>query len=198
MNTFNSCRQCDRSSRNQAVISVQDAIIEEISIDNRSSHVTISYGVMGDFSMIHIELITLIVNQSTIIRDQFGQNLSVRDLRVGMTVDAEFSSVMTRSYPPQSNAFRITVVYDNNFSIIREDRVMDIDTRNNLLYTGSARDVSSQMRFVITDSTIILDRRGNRIRLRDLRPGQNVRVEHATFQTPSIPPQTTAFRVWVI
>ena len=50
----------------------------------------------------------------------------------------------------------------------------------------------------MTDSTIILDRRGNRIQLENLRPGQMVRIEHATFQTASIPPQTTAFRVQVL
>lgn len=55
-----------------------------------------------------------------------------------------------------------------------------------------------QMRFIVSDSTVMLDRRGNRINLRNLRPGMKVRVEHADFQTASIPPQTTAFRVQVL
>lgn len=185
-------------SRNDNSIRVQDAFIEEIFTANRTCYVTISYGVMGDFSMIHMELVTLIVSQDTIIRDQFGQNLPMRSLREGMVIDAEFSSAMTMSIPPQARAFIIIVKNNTGSSIIRVDRVLDVDTSNNFLYTGSANDLLSQMRFVITNSTSIWDRRGNRIRLRDLRPGQNVRVEHANFQTASIPPQSTAFSVWVI
>jgi len=105
---------------------------------------------------------------------------------------------MTRSIPPQSNAFRITVVGENEPSNVTVGRVLSTDINNNFLYTGRANSISSIMRFVITDATRILDRRGNRISLRNLRPGQTVRVEHATFQTASIPPQTTAFNVQII
>ncbi|HAQ40379.1 MAG TPA: hypothetical protein DCM73_05805 [Clostridiales bacterium] len=75
---------------------------------------------------------------------------------------------------------------------------MAVDTDNSFLYTGNPNDIFSQMRFVITDATTIRDRRGRRIRLSDLRPGEFVRVEHAIFQTLSIPPQTTAFNVQVL
>lgn len=184
--------------RRNNVISVQDAIIEEVVIDNRTGFVTISYGVMGERCMVHIELVTLIVGQDTVIRNQFGQNMSLRDLREGMVIDAEFSSAMTRSIPPQSRAYRITVINQKNSTSITEDRVLSVDTNNGFLYTGNANDMLSQMRFVVNNETRIMDRRGNRIRLRDLRPGQLVRVEHANFQTMSIPPQTTAFSIQVL
>ncbi len=189
---------CNRTSRNDSVISVQDALIEEISIYNRTCYVTISYGVLGDFSMIHMQLVTLVVSQDTIIRNQSGQNLSARDLREGMVIDAEFSSAMTMSIPPQARAFRIIVKRNEGSSVVTVGRVLSIDTRNNFLYTGSPNNISSLMRFVITNSTTIWSRRGRQIRLSDIRLGQTVRVEHATFQTPSIPPQTTAFNVWII
>ncbi|MGB4440515.1 MAG: hypothetical protein WBJ13_15125 [Sedimentibacter sp.] len=54
------------------------------------------------------------------------------------------------------------------------------------------------MRFVVTDATVIRDRRGRQIRLSNLRPGEFVRVEHANFQTMSLPPQTTAFNIQVL
>ena len=171
---------------------------KKFSIYNRTSYVTISYGVMGDFSMIHMQLLVLIVSQDTIIRNQFGQNMPARDLREGMVIDAEFSSAMTMSIPPQARAFRITVKRNERSSVVSKGRVLNIDTRNNFLYTGFANDISSLRRFVITNSTTIWNRRGKQIRLRDLRLGQMVRVEHATFQTPSIPPQSTAFTVRVI
>lgn len=189
---------CNSRSRNIDVVRIQDALIEEIFRINRTYYVTISYGVMSNFSMIFIELVTLIISEDTIIRDHFGQNLTIRDLREGMIIDADISSAMTLSIPPQARAFRITVKSNGDSPIVRVDRVLDVDTRNNFLLTGSANDLSSQMRFVITNSTSIWDRRGNRIRFRDIRPGQTVRIEHANFQTASIPPQTTAFNIWVI
>ena len=179
------------------VIRAENAFIENISADNRTGYVTISYGVMGEFCIIHMEMVTLVVNRDTIIRDQFGQNLSFSDLREGMIVDAEFSAAMTRSIPPQARAYRITVINQNN-SQITEGRVLSVDTRNNFFLTGNPNDIYSQMRFVVSDSTVIRDRRGRQIRLRDLRPGELVRVEHANFQTMSIPPQTTAFNVQVL
>lgn len=202
VDTFESSNQCNRCNSGPSPndrIRANDAIIEEISINNsRVGNVTIAYGVMGDFHMIHINLVVLRVSEDTVIRDKFGRNIALRNLRKGMIVDAEFSSIMTRSNPPQSNAFRITVVGENEPFNVTVGRVLNIDTRNNFLDTGTANNITSIIRFVITDATRIMDRRGNRISLRNLRPGQTVRVEHATFQTLSIPPQTTAFRVQVI
>ncbi len=187
----------DSLTINRGTIRVQDALIEEISIDRGMGRVTISYEELGDFNIIHMNVVTLIVGRQTVIRDQYGQSLSLRDLREGMTIDAVFSTAMTRSIPPQSQAFRITVK-DGMDSSVTVGQVLRVDLSNRFLYTGRAHDPLRQMRFVITRSTLILDRRGNRISLRNIQPGQTVRVEHATFQTASIPPQTTAFRVQVL
>jgi hypothetical protein len=186
------------NGRNNDTIRTRNSVIEEIRIDRNTGFVTISYGVMGDFNIVHMELVTLVVSNHTIIRDSSGRNMRLSDLREGMVVDAEFSSAMTFSVPPQARAYRIIVVNRNSGSNITVGRVLSIDYRNGFLYTGSANDRSSLMRFVITNSTAILDRRGNSISLRNIRQGQKVRVEHATFQTPSIPPQTTAFVVQLI
>ncbi|MHB8127615.1 MAG: hypothetical protein ACYDEX_01265 [Mobilitalea sp.] len=198
MEDFSVSGQSNQCPCNNNIIRTQDSIIEEIRIDRNTGFVTISYGVMGDFNMIHMELVTLIVSRDTIIQDRAGRNIRLSDLSEGMTVDAEFSAAMTFSIPPQSRAYRIKVVDRNATSNITVGRVLTVDLRNGFLYTGNANDNSSQMRFVITNSTSILDRNGNRILLRDVRTGQRVRVEHATFQTPSIPPQTTAFVVQII
>ena len=185
-------------NRNDDVIRTQNSIIEEIRVDRNTGYVTISYGVMREHNVTHMELVTLIVSRDTIIQDRAGRSIPLSDLRVGMTVDATFSAAMTFSIPPQARAYRIKVVNRNAVSNTTVERVLYVDLRNNFLYTGNANDPSSQMRFVITNSTLILDRNGRRIPLRDIRMGQRVRVEHATFQTPSIPPQTTAYVVQVI
>ena len=198
MEDFSVSGQSNQCPCNDGIIRTRDSVIEEIRTDRNTGFVTISYGVMGDFNMTHMMLVTLIVSRDTIIQDRAGRNMLLSDLREGMIVDAEFSSAMTFSIPPQSRAYRIRAVNRNATSNVTIGRVLDVDLRNGFLYTGDANDISSQMRFVITNATSILDRNGKRIPLRDIRKGQRVRVEHATFQTPSIPPQTTAFVVQII
>lgn len=198
MEDFLISNQRNRCPCNDDMIRTRDSVIEEIFINRNTGYVTISYGVMGDFNMINMELVTLIVGDNTEIRDRTGFPMRLSDLREGMVVDAEFSSAMTFSIPPQARAYRITVINRNTESNITEGIAIITDINNGFLYTGNANDLLSQMRFVITDSTVILDRNGNPIQLRNIRPGQRVRVEHATFQTASIPPQTTAFVVQII
>lgn len=179
------------------VIRAENAVIENISMDNRTGFVTISYRETNDYCM-NEQVVILAVDRETVIRDAFGQPMSLRDLRQGMVVDAEFSAAMTRSIPPQSRAFRITVIDNIEETHVTEGMVLDVDLNNRFLYTGNPNDIYSQIRFVITDSTVIRDRRGRQIRLRDLRTGDFVRVVHVIFMTMSIPPQTTAFEVQVL
>lgn len=181
------------------IMRVDNALVEEVVIDGRrGGYILISYGVEGQNDMIFIELLRLNIGPNTIITDQFGESLSLRNIREGMWIDAEFSSAMTRSIPPQSTAFRIIVQLDDDSVSITTDRVAMVDVNNNFLYTGNPNDMNDQMKFVISNATLILDRNGNPIRLTSLRPGQMVRIEHANFQTLSIPPQTTAFRVQLL
>lgn len=177
---------------------VRDALIEEIVQDRNAGYVTISYGEIGDFNMIHVKVVQLLVGQGAVIQNQFGQKMLLRDLREGMSVDAEFSSAMTASEPPQARAFRIVVLKDKYSSHIMIDRVVMVDVPNSYFITGKANDINSQMRFNVTPATIILDRRGNRIYLGSIRAGQMVKVVYANYMTFSIPPQTTAYSVQIL
>lgn len=184
--------------RRRDVIRAENAFIENINWDGRTAYVTISYGVMERNMTMNMQLVTLIVGRDTIIRDMAGRLMSFRNLREGMIIDAVFSSAMTRSIPPQSRAFSITVVGESNQSSFSEGRVMEVDPEFGFFVTGNPFDILSQTRFNVSDSTIIRDRRGRRIDLWELTPGDFVRIEHANFQTMSIPPQTTAFEVQVL
>lgn len=183
---------------NRNVIRAEAAIIEEVRINGNMGYVTISYGIPDRFNTINMELVTLVVNQNTIIQDNRRRNLRLRDLRMGMVVDAVFSAAMTFSIPPQARAYRITVIEENRNRETTTGMVMQVDLRNRFLYTGSPRNIVDLKRFVITDDTEIFNRNGNSISLRNLRPGQRVRVEHANWQTRSIPPQTVAYLVRVL
>ncbi len=187
----------NQSNQRGNVVRVRDAFIEDITRDRNSAQVTISYGEMGDFNVLHMMVVVLIVGPTTVILNESGREIPLRDLRVGMTIDAQFSRAMTASQPPQARAYRITVVNHMDYEV-KTDRIVLVDDRNNYFITGNPSDVNSQIRFNVFDETVILDRRGNRVCLCNLRPGLMVRVEHATYMTFSIPPQTTAFKVQVL
>ena len=176
---------------------VENAFVEEVSTtNNNNGFILISYAVPRPNRPTSIELIRLNISRNTSVLNSRGLPMCLCDIKKGMWIDALFSPIMTRSIPPQSNAFLI-VVRRNVLPTtnVTTDRVAMVDSNNRFLYTGNPNNINSQMRFVITNNTVILDRNGNPIALRFLRPGQMVRVTHANFQTASIPPQTTAFLV---
>ena len=73
-----------------------------------------------------------------------------------------------------------------------------IDIDNGFLLTGNPYDINDQMNFNISDKTVFLNQNGENIPFENIHPGQLVRVEHAIYQTLSIPPQSPAYRVQVI
>lgn len=110
MDDFPISSQSNECPCNNDVIRTRNSVIEELRSDRNTGFATISYGVMGDFNIVHMELVTLVVSNSTRIHDRNGRNMRFSDLREGMVVDTEFSSAMTFSIPPQARAYRITVV----------------------------------------------------------------------------------------
>ncbi len=197
---YNYCYRADSDEvyEDNNVLTILDAIIERIYTDGNTRYVLISYITTDPNFNVRKDFITLVVGDDTVILDPFGEETSFKALRPGLIIYADFSAAMTYSIPPQARAFKIVISYKNMVFNGRMDRILEIDTENRFLYTGRAEDMLSQIRFVITDSTQILDEEGKIIRLEDLRPGQLVRIAYATFMTASIPPQTTAFRVQLL
>ncbi len=182
-----------------STIHVENAIIEEVVADTKSTgYVLISYEDLNENNMIYMQEVRLNVGDETIIIDGNGTSLSMFDLTTGMRIDAAFSSAMTRSIPPQSSAYRIIVLREDTSVNITTDRVVSTDTNNGFLTTGNPYDINDQFVFTISDDTVILNRDNENITLADIQPGQLVWVEHAIFQTLSIPPQSPAYRVQVL
>ena len=181
------------------VIHVENALIEEVAADSRSTgYIIISTGVSDESNMISMQEIRLNVGENTIIIDEKGKTLNLNDLKMGMRIDADISAAMTRSIPPQSYAYRIVLLQEEPSVTIRTDRVVGLDVENGFLLTGNPYDMYDQFIFTISDDTVILNKNNNKISLEEIQPGQLVRVEHAIFQTLSIPPQSPAYRVQVL
>ncbi len=183
----------------QREITAEDALIEDTFTSNRTGFVTISYGVM-ERNLLQMRVVTLIIGNDTRIQDQFGSRIGFRDLRTGMVVNARFSSDMTRSNPPQARAFSIEIERESMQSLIEQGMVISVDRSRDFgsILTGIPNVPSRQMRYNISNTTKLRDRRGNPITLRAIRPGQIVRIERESFQTMSIPPQTSALTVQII
>lgn len=196
---FCNSRNCQQI--NSDVISIRDAVIDDIVIDRRNTIVTISYLVVENRQQV-IRTLSMIVSGNTVILNQNGRTISARNLQVGMTVNALVSSAMTRSIPPQTRAFQITVVREPQQPprqvLVKTGRIVSVDSQNNLFTIGLPWNINQQMRFVVSRDTVILNRNGRRVGIRHLMPGMNVRVEHSDFQTMSIPPQAVAFLVQIL
>ncbi len=198
MNRNNYDRQ-GRMPIGDSIIHVDNALIEEVAADTGSTgYLLISFGISDESNRIYMQEVRLNVGEETIIIDEEGTSLDLYDLYEGMRIDADFSAAMTRSIPPQSFAYRIVVLQEEASVNITTDRVVSVDTNYGFLTTGNPYDMNDQIVFTISNETVILDQNNNVIPLEAIQPGQLVQVEHAIFQTLSIPPQSPAYRVQVL
>ena len=185
------------ASQNRSVTRVFSAVIENVSRERNTTLVTISFNNCprcDDPS----DTVRLLVNQDTVILDEQCQNIRAGELESGMTVDASFSTAMTRSLPPQAQAYYIQIRGNSGQTETTTGRIVDINVRDNSILVLRNQNPTSAIRFNLTNDTEILDRSGRSIRLSALRPGMRVRVEHADFMTASLPPQTTAYTIQIM
>lgn len=187
--------------RQGGILRVENALAEDVVMQTENTgFMVISYAAAEPDHTISIQTLRLNVNRHTAILNSFGQTVCLCEIRKGMWIDAVFSPMMTRSIPPQSSAFLIMIRRGNPASgtTVTTDKIAWIDFDNRFLYTGNRNDINSQIRFTISDTTVITDRSGKPFSLRFLRPGQMVRITHADFQTAGIPPQTNAYHIQLI
>jgi hypothetical protein len=185
------------SAPNRNVIRVFSALVEEVSRDRGTTFVTISYR-NCDGCAAPSDTVRLVVSRDTDIFNEQGQRIRAGELERGMTVDASFSSAMTRSIPPQAQAFFIRITARAPRTEITTGRIAQVNPRGHFLLVMRNQNPASAIQLHINQDTAILDVFGRRTNLSALRPGFRVRVEHAPFMTASIPPQTTAFVVQII
>ncbi len=192
-----SCCEQQPNDPTDGRIRIENGVIDEVRRGDGVTFVTVTYKMNGEFGLRFVTTVTLVVGKDTKVQDESGNIRNIRDLKEGMRIDAVASSKMTRSLPPQTEAFRIRILQQKEFVTTRT-RVLRVDPRNGFLYTGIPGQPSRQIRFTVSEDTKILSRKGNPIRLWNLRRGQFIRVEHANFMTSSIPPQTAAYRIQVM
>ncbi|HHT97385.1 MAG TPA: hypothetical protein GXZ90_05780 [Clostridiales bacterium] len=89
-------------------ISIKGATIDDKMFYNGSCFILISYWTFHDNMCIN-NTIRLVVNNDTIIHDEYGRRNSFCDLKINMIVDVDISVFMTMSIPPQAIAYRVII-----------------------------------------------------------------------------------------
>lgn len=176
---------------------ISNGTIIEISRDRGTLSVTITY-TEGPRNQPNEQTLRLIIVSRTIILNANGVPIPASRLSVGMTINAVVSSAMTRSIPPQTNAYLIQIIRRQPQDNLTYGTILDINRDNHSFTTISNRDFSSIIQFNVAENARIFNRLGKPIRFQNLRSGMRVQVRHANFMTASIPPQTTAFEIQVL
>lgn len=184
----------DNFNLNNSVMNINNALIENINFDNATTFITVTYRNPPTPRGMR-QTVVLTADRRTIVLDENGNNIPVRRLHPGMTVNTTVSQAMTRSIPPQTNAHVIKIVRQPGSDNITMGRIVDIDRANRSFVTITDTNLSSIIRFNVPDNAIILNRAGRPINFSRLVPGLKVWIRHASFMTASIPPQTTAFEI---
>ncbi|MDO5519643.1 MAG: hypothetical protein Q4G58_04020 [bacterium] len=189
------------------IMFINNGVIRNIQRDRQVDLVTITYAAGGGPGSFQTELV-LLVDRNTSVQDRNGRNVNRNQLRVGMRIDALISARLTRSLPPQANAF-IIIINDNRRRPTQsaEGRVGNINFQRNFFNLRvrdrnagpgrgwdddddddddgrSGRGNANRIRIFVDQNTRFIDRNGRRIAFRNLRERDRVRVEYQTLQQP--------------
>lgn len=178
-------------------IHIANGTIIEISNEQGTFFVTVNYIACSQQEQIE-QTVRLVITPRTIILNENGILISANRLHVGMTIHASFAPAMTRSIPPQANAYFIQIVRRMSQENTTVGTIVNVDRRNRSFSTINGLDPSTAIRFNTTDNVRIFNPSGRPINFENLTPGMLVQVQHANFMTASIPPQTTAFEIQVL
>lgn len=176
---------------------ISDGIIDEISTYRGTTFITVTYQEGVGNRKIE-QTIRLVTGPCTIILNEKGRNASIEELRKGMSVDAAFSLAMTKSIPPQAEAYMIRITGNNRPEDVTSGTILSTEQTERSFTLISDKELSYVIRFRVPEHAHIWNRFGRPMEFSGLKPGMRVSVSHANYMTASIPPQTTAFEIRVI
>lgn len=180
----------------KTVPSIRNAKIEDINISN--NNITVIYDEVRD-NKIYEETIILLIDNNTVIKNEFEKTIAITDLKVGMLINANHSEAVTLGMPPTAKAYSIYVV-DNNQSILIENATINnVDTKNTRI-TVTYEDkfysnIYTEIVLLVDNNTIIKDSTGKFITLKDLKVGMKIDATHSQAATFSMPPMTLAYSI---
>lgn len=172
----------------------------------QSTGVITSIRTNGDNAAIQIQDIgtggiVLNVSPQTTFQMLDGTKLMLADLHVGLTISADHSMAMTMSLPPQTSAFKITVldkmVHQDTLGTagiieaIREDGSLLVKGE------GLTEQTPDEIVLQLSANTAIVDGKGVPVDKSMLVKGANIIGFYGPMMTKSIPPISNAWKIVV-
>lgn len=162
----------------------------------------------GKFKSVHIngvgtEGLVLNVGDETVIQSADGKSLSFGDLALGQEIEVEHSMAMTMSLPPQTAAYKITVLdgLGQKDLIGTAGAIEEVITNDkgekSLRIKGEGLTEQSPDEVVLrlTDKTVVTDNDGNAVDPAKLTKGAKVIGYYTPALTKSLPPIGTAWKI---
>lgn len=143
------------------------------------------------------------VGKDTRLNRQDGSELAFSELHIGMTVEAQHSLISTRSLPPQTPAYQITVLDgDTQDDLLgTAGTVQEVTTAEDgtvsFLIRGSALSEKSQNEVVLrlAKDTVVINENGEAASPADVIQGAEAISFYSPLLTRSLPPSGTALKV---
>lgn len=193
------------TSPKEDVVTVPQATIKEILPD--SNQIVILPAGAEDTSAHYL---ILNINSETTIKDtESAHTYTLKDLKEGMTLSVEHSPMMTRSLPPQTAAYTITllekkptsVIEDENFpnsTLLTNMSIVSINADENYFIIApkgeNQADLNNQTIIRYSKDTLINGKANQNISV-SLQVGNLVTVKVGPAATLSIPPQMLALEI---
>ncbi len=146
--------------------------------------------------------VVLNVNAATVIEDKDGKAVKIDALKKGMSIEVQYSPIMTASMPAQNSPVKIKISQpaapEESSAIELNCQVTGINN-NQITVAPSGAESTGYNSVVLNVSgdTKITDAKGQTVLLRDIKIGMKLTVKHSRAMTMSIPPQTHALEITV-
>lgn len=183
------------TSSKEEVLTISEATIKEILLDSNQI-VVLPSGVEDTPT----HYLVLNINSETIIKDaESVRTYTLEELKEGMTLSVEHSSVMTRSLPPQTTAYTLTILDENpTYTLLTNMSIVSINEAEDYFIIApkgeNQADPNNQVIIRYSKDTLINGKSNQNIAAL-LQVSHLVTVKVGPAATLSIPPQMFALEI---
>lgn len=194
--------QVNITSEEQVKTVTERGVITRIS--NQEKYPSIQIGGAG------LDGIVLNLSKDSQLLSAEGKELTLADLSIGMVVEAEHSLMTTRSLPPQTPTYKVTVL-DKAAELAAQPKelfgtagtVENVNIKDGvvsqieIIGTRLAETAPDHVVLNINKDTLLMDQKGQTVKSEQLTKGAKVMGFYSPTLTRSLPPIGTAWRVVV-
>lgn len=177
------------------------APVAPVEIEGKITQVTESKGgimALVEGKGVNSEVKLLIDNKTEIVNEK-GEKLYTKDLKEGIKVKAYYGPAVTRSLPPMSVAEKIVVMDEKLGAVEIEGKIAEIkESKGGIMTLIKGKGVNSEVNLVIDNKTEVVNEKGKKLSIKDLKKGITVKAFYGPIVTASLPPVSTAQKIVVM